>query len=235
MTIRRGKLPELMTMQEQINHTRSLSHRPALSNWLVGSGVFLLCACMTVAASATIYFAWQPPKKWGEVMPGKLYRSGQIDQSQVEQVLAENDIDVIVNLLHYEEHDPNQVAELVAAHKLGIPMHRFPLGGDSVGDPDHYILALSAIHHGLEKDQRVLVHCAAGAQRTGAAVAMYRMLVQGWTGREAYRELPKFGWTPGKDQILLDYVNEHLRYIANGLVERGVIDRVPEPIPVLGP
>lgn len=224
-----------MTMQKQITPDHSASRRPALSHWIVGGVVFLLCVCLTVAASAAIYLAWQPPKEWGEVIPGKLYRSGQIDQGQVEQVLKENDIDVIVNLLHYEEHDPNQVAELAAAHKLGIPMHRFPLGGDAVGDPDHYILALDVIHDGLEKDQRVLVHCAAGAQRTGAAVAMYRMLVLGWTGQEAYRELPKFGWMPGKDQILLDYVNEHLPYIAKGLAERGVIERVPEPMPVLGP
>lgn len=40
----------------------------------------------------------------------------------------------------------------------------------------------------------VFVHCQHGADRTGAAVAAYRVVVQGWTMEKAKRELKRFGY-----------------------------------------
>ena len=37
----------------------------------------------------------------------------------------------------------------------------------------------------------VLVHCQHGADRTGAMCAIYRIVVQGWTKKEAIREMTK--------------------------------------------
>lgn len=41
----------------------------------------------------------------------------------------------------------------------------------------------------------VLVHCWAGADRTGALVAAYRVAVQGWSKEEAVREMRKGGFS----------------------------------------
>ncbi|MFO7915026.1 MAG: tyrosine-protein phosphatase [Candidatus Krumholzibacteriales bacterium] len=40
----------------------------------------------------------------------------------------------------------------------------------------------------------VLVHCMDGADRTGAMCALYRIAVQGWTKREAIREMTEGGF-----------------------------------------
>ena len=43
------------------------------------------------------------------------------------------------------------------------------------------------------ENQPVFVHCQQGVDRTGVAVASYRMVVQGWTAEAAIAELDRFG------------------------------------------
>jgi tyrosine-protein phosphatase SIW14 len=45
-------------------------------------------------------------------------------------------------------------------------------------------------------NQPVFVHCQHGADRTGAAVASYRIVAQGWTPKQAEQELARFGFHP---------------------------------------
>lgn len=45
-------------------------------------------------------------------------------------------------------------------------------------------------------NQPVFVHCQQGADRTGCAVAAYRMVEQGWTRQQAMAELPRFDFHP---------------------------------------
>ena len=42
--------------------------------------------------------------------------------------------------------------------------------------------------------QPVFVHCKHGADRTGTAVALYRLTAQGWTAKEAIKELQEGGF-----------------------------------------
>ena len=46
------------------------------------------------------------------------------------------------------------------------------------------------------KNQPVFVHCQHGADRTGALIAAYRIVEEGWTTDEAAAELPNFGYHP---------------------------------------
>lgn len=52
------------------------------------------------------------------------------------------------------------------------------------------------------KNQPVFVHCAVGCDRTGAAVAAYRMSEQHWTAEDAIKELHRFGYHPMYTQII---------------------------------
>ncbi|HUE16408.1 MAG TPA: hypothetical protein VMR25_19700, partial [Planctomycetaceae bacterium] len=81
----------------------------------------------------------------------------------------------------------------------------------------------------------VLVHCYAGAQRTGACVSFYRLLIRQDRPESVYEELSRYGWDSGSDQVLVDYVNSHMRELATLLVQRHVLDRVPQTIPALHP
>ena len=79
------------------------------------------------------------------------------------------------------------------------------------------------------------MQCASGSRRSGGVVALYLLLVEGRTPEEAYGELDRFGRTPVAESPLLEYLNLHMGEIAELLVERKVIERVPRPLPLLRP
>jgi protein tyrosine/serine phosphatase len=60
-------------------------------------------------------------------------------------------------------------------------------------DDQQVVEALRAIR-AAEKDGPVLLHCLHGADRTGLIAAMYRMLYQGWTKKQALHELQNGGY-----------------------------------------
>ena len=50
-------------------------------------------------------------------------------------------------------------------------------------------------------NQPVFVHCQQGADRTGCAVAVYRVVEQGWKMEDAVAEMERFGFHPVWGQI----------------------------------
>jgi protein tyrosine/serine phosphatase len=173
----------------------------------------------------------QSLKRWGEVVPGLLYRSGQLRASQVEAVLRERGIALVIDLSEERESDRDQRAEEEATQRLGVELLRLPLSGDGRGDPARYVEALAAATAAMRAKRPVLVHCAAGSQRIGGFVALYRVLLEGRSTEEVRREMEQYGWRRRRDAVLLDYLNAHVGRIAADLVERGVLDRVPESPP----
>ena len=71
----------------------------------------------------------------------------------------------------------------------------FPLG-NGTGDPAHVVEALVAIHDAIGRGDQVLVQCAAGSERTGGVIYLYRTLVLGESPDAAYAELLGYGHRP---------------------------------------
>lgn len=175
------------------------------------------------------------PRRWGAVTPGLIYRSGQLSDRVVGPTLRENGVKVIVNLGVDKPHKPDQAAELRAARELEIERTTLFLNGDGTGPIASYAEAVEIVCRARSVGKPVLIHCSAGTQRTGAAVAFYRVLVEGKPPAQAVAELRKYNWTPQDNPALLPYINGHMRELATLLVGRGVLERVPEPLPVLTP
>ena len=56
-------------------------------------------------------------------------------------------------------------------------------------------LVLKALRIMTDPQNRpLMIHCAHGADRTGAMVALYRVVVQGWTKEQAVREMNQGGY-----------------------------------------
>lgn len=207
--------------------------KPSLLIWKVA------VLCVTIGLG---YWVWDEfieerviPKRLGVVVPKQLYRSGQLHPALVEDVLRVRGIDLVIDMTRQVEGDPYQEAEQQAVENLNIEHLRLPgLGGDGLGDPNRYIEALIAIDQAMDADQQVLVHCAAGSQRTGGVVALYRLLFEQWETDRIIDEMKQYDWEM-TDQVLLDYLDKHLPEIAAALAEAGVIDRVPENLPRLAP
>ncbi len=59
------------------------------------------------------------------------------------------------------------------------------------------------------------------------------MLVEKKSPSFAYAELLRYDWKDKPDQILLNYINSNMAKLAELLKEMGVIDEVPNPLPVI--
>jgi protein tyrosine/serine phosphatase len=174
------------------------------------------------------------PKRFGVVVPGLVYRSGQISKWVIGDVLDRHGIEVVIDLQGADPQDPHQQAEIEAARRRGIALRRFPMSGDGTGDPKVYADAVAVLARAAAERQPVLVHCGAGAKRTGGVVVLYRVLIQGESVKSAYRELEQYGWR-SNNPTLLRFLNSHMEEIAELLVARGVLDAVPERLPMIGP
>ncbi len=123
------------------------------------------------------------PKRWGVVEEGRVFRSGQLHPALVRRTLERHGIDLVISLIDLTRADDDDrkadEAERIACEELEIERRVFPLQGDGTGAIENYARAIASMAECLEDDRRVLVHCAAGSQRTGGVVTGFRVLVQG--------------------------------------------------------
>lgn len=133
---------------------------------------------------------------WDEVKRGILYRSGQLTSAQLTQAVRRYNIRTVINLQWPGEE---MVEERGLSAKLGIDFVNLPMPGDGFGEDWEFREILKILD---DPDRRpVLVHCARGTCRTGAAVGIYRLERDGWTlddvATEMRRQTYRTGWLPG--------------------------------------
>jgi protein-tyrosine phosphatase len=148
-------------------------------------------------------------RNWGVVEAGSIYRSGQLSQWVVKHTLQEHRIAAVIDLQAFDPHDPHQSAEREAARKLGIEHYCLPLMGDGSGDIRVYARALQIVAHCRRSRKPVLIHCGAGANRTGGVILAYRVLVEGKPRQAAIRELPRYGCGAGEVAAVTRYFDAH--------------------------
>ena len=176
------------------------------------------------------------PRRFGVVQEGAVYRSGQIHPNLIRDVLTTHGIDVIIDLAQDPPHDEAARAEHEAAKALGVRMVSIQgLDGNGIGPVTSYVEALTALIQASRQGEQVLVHCAAGSQRTGAAIAWYRLLVQRWSGPHAYEDFEKYQRWHARNELVVPYVNRHMGTVATALVKAGLVPSVPDPLPRFGP
>ena len=100
-------------------------------------------------------------------------------------------------------------AETAAA--LGMERYVFRMEGDGTGNPNAYVQALRVITDPTK--QPVLVHCAAGAQRTSGCVILYRNLIEGVDFDRAYEESKGHRHDPAKNPRLRPFLKTWVEQI----------------------
>jgi len=121
---------------------------------------------------------------FGEVTPN-LFRGGQPGVDGL-KTLKDMGVSIVVDM----RSGPND-HEKAAVTKLGmqyvsIPWHcPFP-----TDEPFARFLKVIAEN----RDKKIFVHCRLGDDRTGMAIASYRMADEGWSADEALNEMEKFGF-----------------------------------------
>jgi protein tyrosine/serine phosphatase len=133
---------------------------------------------------------------WDEVKRGVLYRSGQLSPGQLTEAVERYNIRTVINLQWPGEE---MRVERSLAGRLGVDFVNLPMPGDGLGEEGQFREILKVLD---DPDRRpVLVHCARGTCRTGAAVAFYRFERDGWTPEDVAAELRRqtyhYGLVPG--------------------------------------
>jgi protein-tyrosine phosphatase len=173
------------------------------------------------------------PKRFGVVEQGRIYRSGQISAPLIKKTLIKYNIRVIIDLSSADPNDHDKQAEKQAAAELNIKVLRFSMSGNGTADVNDYASAVAAIANAEKQNLPVLVHCAAGAQRTGGVIATYRLLVQKKDPAFVISEMKRYGWNSKDNPALVPYLNSNMAELAMLLKQAGVIDEIPSPLPQL--
>jgi predicted protein tyrosine phosphatase len=158
-------------------------------------GVAAVAAILVYAGAAALWWqAHRLPRRFAAVVPGELYRSGEVTPGQLRRLHSAYGIGRVISLLAAEA--PVTVAERRTAEQLGMQWENVPLPGNGASTPAdrQRILALLAEPNAPP----TLVHCAAGVHRTGLAVGLYRLHCQHWTLEQVLAELRAFGFKDGR-------------------------------------
>jgi tyrosine-protein phosphatase SIW14 len=165
----------------------------------------LSAAAVALVPPVALYRAqYVHAKRFREVDPGKLYRSGQMTAAGFRETIERYDIKTVVNLQH-EQPDPllpenwlgkGKVHESELCQQLGV---RYVLLKPDILPPNNTVDKEPPVVRewlDLLKDENypILLHCKAGLHRTGRLTAIYRMEQHGWSAGEALRELRANGY-----------------------------------------
>lgn len=173
------------------------------------------------------------PRNLATVEAGMIYRSGQIHRDLLPSVIEKNQIATIL-CITYDPGRPDFDMADEAATRAGATRLVYPgLNGNGTGDWTKYVDALVAMKQSVDAGKPVLIHCAAGSERTGIAIYLWQTLVRGKSVDEAWSEVLANKHDPRDNPDLAPFFNEHLPAIAAGLLERGVIEKLPDPLPFM--
>ena len=166
----------------------------AAPSWLAGLAALLLIGCATRPTTPSTH-SWPQPcddcvpglRNFSKVNDG-LWRAAQPDTNDVDvfRKLERAGVKTVINLRHDHDDFPALAASDIAY--VHIPMRAWrPKDEDMV-------LFLASVRRALADPQRtpVLVHCAEGKDRTGYAIAAYRIVEQRWDADSAIQEMFDF-------------------------------------------
>jgi protein tyrosine/serine phosphatase len=144
---------------------------------------------------------------------GKAYRSAQLNRASLGEKIRELGIKTILNLREADVSAQWYKDEKDVAAKNGVQHFDFPL---SEYDPvDAGTLEKIA---GVLRDapKPVLIHCAAGADRTGLISALYRLKVEGADPETSFKELSMwYGHVPLLRGRVIAMDNSFWNYVSN--------------------
>lgn len=114
-----------------------------------------------------------------------LYRSEQ-PNGALKTAIQKHNIQVIINL-RSRNYDQKVLSDL-PLKLVHIPIQTWAINREDLLEIMREIQTAQTNH------QKVLIHCYHGSDRTGASVAMYRIIFEGWKAEDAIQEMKHGGY-----------------------------------------
>src|SRR5687768_7607863 len=103
------------------------------------------------------------------VVPGRVYRSAQLDPAELADFVREHHIKTVVNL-RGRSHEPWYPAETRATQELGVSQEDITTSAARLPAPAEVCRLIEVFD---KSEHPILLHCRQGADRTGLAAAIY--------------------------------------------------------------
>jgi len=141
------------------------------SKWIKRLSLALVLAVLVpFLALYAIYSVVQYGGNFHAIEPGQVYRSAQVDKDELATQIQKVGVKSILNLRGGSVSAKWYAEELATAQSLGVAYFQFPLSAGVAlsGDQMQKVLALIE-----QAPKPILIHCNAGADRTGLVAAIY--------------------------------------------------------------
>lgn len=185
---------------------------------------------VVVAVSPVVFYrsVYIRSKRLRDIVPGQVYRSGQLSVQGFQDVVKRLGIRTVLNLqndfpdpdLIMSFWDRRTIKESDMCRQLGVRyvliepdlINRRLVGKTRPQAIDQFLELMDdpAIYP-------VLIHCKAGLHRTGVLSAVYRMEYQGWKPAEAFQEMKALGFGDRDCTAANDYVQQYVLTYRSGL------------------
>ncbi len=168
------------------------------------------------------------PRNFGVVEPGCIFRSGRLTPRMLRRVREAHGIRTIIDLGAYPAGADDELLMQRTSTELGLTRYVMRgVFGNATGNPNVYLRAVRLLADA--ETHPILIHCAAGAERTGAAVILFRHLIQGKPIDEVYQEALRFRHDPAKNGEMRRYVERHAPAIREAFQRGGDIPSAEPP------
>jgi protein tyrosine/serine phosphatase len=185
---------------------------PLAARWVFGA---LIAGLLVGGPIAYSNYRHAQLRGFRVVRDGVLYRSGQMTLAGLKDVIRDHRIKTVISL-RYAKIDgnlPPDLAEERYCQAQEIAYRRIKL--DAWWASDNTVPAEKGVRQFLEIMDNpasfpVLIHCFAGAHRTGACCAVFRMEYEHWTNARAIAEMKSCGYRNIDDELdLLEYLEKY--------------------------
>ena len=139
-----------------------------------------------------------------------VFRSEQPNANLASQI-KEHQIDVVINLRN-RDLDSTQLKD------QNLKLIHIPINTWSINRED-LLQVMFEIQQAKAFEQKMLIHCYHGSDRTGASIAMYRIIFEDWSTQEALDEMKYggYGFHPIWINIEKIFTPENIKWIREQL------------------
>lgn len=151
------------------------------------------CALVLLSVLAFALLSFGPAlfgSNFRTVVASRVYRSAQLSPDELARRIERHGLRTIVNLRGGKEHEGWYREEAEVAERLGVVLHDIDIVPERLPPRPAVVDLIEAL---AELPEPLLIHCAAGADRTGFASVVARM------------ELAGDGFAEARDQLSLEY------------------------------
>lgn len=171
--------------------------------------LFALPALLICIAGVSIPIAMRGgglPKRFAEVEPGVLMRSGQPTTRQINHLINKFGLKTI--LIARSDKSTSVPEEMQFATGRGVKIISVPIVSRSRITDEQVDQFFTSIDDPANRP--LLVHCSAGRHRTGYLCALYRIERQGWSKERAIEEMLSFGFDQTDQLIVLEQLQAYV-------------------------